>query len=248
MIALVLALATGIVRAAMHSEPTTVGASLCPVTMKAKAVSTNSLCTTDSCSLTRYIPANGCTQDGTAPTADVSQCCEADTTKCGQTSNPCTVATHFQDPAKAGDAAGSDAATNCCTARGTCPASGFCEAGYKAKTTPSSKCVGATCVYRSSVNSCGSSTLIDAAACCEADTTMCGGLSSNPCTVATHFRDPTKADATAGSDATAKKANCCTAKASCSNFVKGGTASGASKSETMLALTLGMFAVAALLS
>merc|ERR1719324_2292454 len=111
---------------------------------------------------------------GSTTLIDAAACCEADTTKCGGlSSNPCTTATHFQDLTKAGVAAGStatDKATNCCTARGTCPTSGFCPAGMKLKTSPN-KCVGATCQY-SSV-SCGSTTLIDAAACCEADTTKC---------------------------------------------------------------------------
>merc|ERR1719214_408254 len=89
-----------------------------------KAKTTSALCIGKTCSLTRYIPANGCAQDGYTQTADVGQCCEADTTKCGGlSSNPCTVATHFRDPTKAGVAAGSDAATLCCTAKASC--SGF---------------------------------------------------------------------------------------------------------------------------
>jgi len=239
MIALVLALATGIVRAGMHSEPTSVGATLCPVGKKLKTGSY--YCTTNSCDTTRYTT----TCNSYTETTDVGNCCVVDTTVCGGlASDPCSAnaATKFRDSAKAGAAAGSDATakeTNCCTARATCPTTGFCSAGYKLKTNPTTKCAGATCAL-----------LVDGATCCEPDTTKCGGLASNPCSAnaATKFRDSAKAGAAAGSDATAKETNCCTAKASCSNFVKVGTASGASKSETMLALTLGMFAVAALLS
>merc|ERR1719271_955761 len=182
--------------------------------MKAKTVTAATTCMTATCSATRYIPADGCTQTGTTQTADVSQCCEAisDTTKCGGlSSNPCTTATHFQDLTKAGATAGSTAtekATNCCTARGTCPTSGFCPAGMKLRTSPN-KCAGATCVLTADQNTC-----------CEADTTKCGGLSSNPCTTATHFRDLAKAGTAAGSTATDKATNCCTAKASCSSFTK----------------------------
>jgi len=246
MIALVLALATGIVRAGMHSEPTAVGSTLCPVFKKLKT-GTN-YCTTKDCDTTRYTT----TCNNVAETTDVGACCVADTTKCGGlASDPCSTnaADKFRDNAKAGATAGSDATakeTNCCTARATCPTTGFCSAGYKLKTNPN-KCPGAACV--STTTGCGGTTG-DESTCCEADTTKCGGLASNPCSAnaATKFRDSAKAGAAAGSDATAKETNCCTAKASCSNFVKVGTASGASKSETMLALTLGMFAVAALLS
>jgi len=248
MMALVLALATGIVRAGMHSEPTAVGATLCPVGQKSKT-GTN-YCTTKDCDTTRYTT----TCNIASLTTDVGNCCMADTAKCGGlASDPCSAnaATKFRDNAKAGATAGSDATakeTACCTARGTCPSTGFCPAGYKLKTNPN-KCPGAACVSTSS-DTCGSTTG-DESTCCELDTTKCGGLASNPCSAnaATKYRDNAKAGAAAGSTAADKETNCCTAKASCGDFVvKVGTTSGASKSETMLALTLGMFAVAALLS
>merc|ERR1719443_2041210 len=135
-----------------------------------------------------------------------------DTTKdCKYASNPCSAiaATKFRDTTKAGVTAGSDATakeTNCCTARATCPTTGFCSAGYKLKTNPTTKCAGATCAL-----------LVDGATCCEPDTTKCGGLASNPCSAnaATKFRDSAKAGAAAGSDATAKETNCCTARGTC---------------------------------
>ena len=98
MMALVLALATGIVRAGMHSEPSAVGATLCPVGKKLKTGS--NYCTTNSCDTTRYTT----TCNSYAETTDVGACCVADTTVCGGlASDPCSAnaATKFRDSVKA---------------------------------------------------------------------------------------------------------------------------------------------------
>jgi hypothetical protein len=185
--------------------------------------------------------------------ADSATCCERDDTKCGGVATPIQMdrcdTDQFWDSAKTDVAFGSTAAdqkTKCCTAKALCSTYN-CAAGYKHKTDASTTtCMAGTC------------TTLEASTCCEADTTKCGGIpvpvtgSSYACDTGKYWDAVSsaqgldaKADVTFGTTDADKKANCCTAKATCATYDESLVASRASKSETMVKLFLCMFAIAA---
>jgi len=134
-------------------------------------------------------------------------CCKAKTGTCAAEGWNICNSGFVKDPKKNGNVAGDATArkTNCCTkkaAQATC-ADVKCAAGQEAKSTnPSSmKCAGAvsTCV-----------------GCCKAKTGTCAAEGSNICNSG-FYKDSKKNGNTAG-DATARKTNCCTAKATCTQF------------------------------
>jgi hypothetical protein len=170
-----------------------------------------------------------CPTDAASCTA--SLCCTLDTAKCAGASVIC-VADTYKDPAKAGVTAGTtDAAKKaaCCTAKAKCDTI-ICPA-HNQKITAA-----ATTNCPTDAASC------TAGACCTPDTAKCVGASV--ACVADKYKDPLKAGVTAGTTDAAKKAACCTAKATCASFQQ--VVSRASKSETMVTLFLGMFAIAAM--
>jgi len=184
-----------------------------------------------------------CTSSATDAASCNTNCCELDDTKCLNYAGSLSCATG-KVPASAGTATaagGADKNTDCCTAKAAC-STGTCSAGYKKKSPLTNLLCDSSATDAASCNT----------NCCEPDDTKClyyapGGASPVSCATGRYY-----ATASAGTATTAGGANfkevCCIPKASCSDFVNFGNTGGASKSETMLALTLGMFAVAALLS
>jgi len=133
-----------------------------------------------------------------------SGCCKIKTGTCGAEATNICDAGFVKDSKKNGNIAGDATArkTNCCTKQATC-ADVKCTAGYEAKySTPSSqKCPGPVSVC---------------SGCCKAKTGTCAAQASNMC-ASGFYKDPKKNGNTAG-DATARKTNCCTAQATCTQF------------------------------
>jgi len=206
------------------SQGTCTGYSSCPAGKKLKGTPGSIYCATSSCT-----------------TTDAATCCEADTDKCGGITAVQCDANMYWDTAKADTTITTPVAdatkkSSCCTSQGTCTGYSSCPAGMKIKGTPGSiYCATSSC------------TTGESATCCEADSDKCGGITAVQCD-ANMYWDTAKADTTITTpvaDAT-KKSSCCTSQMTC-DFSEGPVA-GASKSETMLALTLAMFSVTALIS
>merc|ERR1711974_429324 len=102
---------------------------------------------------------NNCSGSSSSQECGISDCCEADTTKCGGSSFSCN-STYWYD----GNTVGTTAAACCTVQRAACTSSSPCMDGYKVRSTLTNRyCLGATC---STLNS---------GSCCELDTTKCGG-------------------------------------------------------------------------
>merc|ERR1719506_1142087 len=138
-----------------------------------------------------------------ANSCSAASCCTPKTGTCNAAGVVCTGGL-VTDPKKNSNQAGatvSEKQTNCCSAKATC-ADVKCTAGYEAKYSPpsSQKCSGA-------VSTCSG--------CCKTKTGTCGAEATNICD-AGFYKDSKKNGNTAG-DATARKTNCCSAKATCAD-------------------------------
>jgi len=119
----------------------------------------------------------------------------------------------FWDSAKADNAVGAtDAETkaSCCTAKASCSTLTTCPAGWKKKSESDASalyCASSTCTLQT-----------DGGKCCDSDDTKCAGLPSLFQCDAGQFKDGAKNGEDAGTTDAQKKANCCTAKGSCSTY------------------------------